>query len=43
MRMEEEERYFDDDEARTAAVGAFEVDGGLVVGDVEALDGGSAR
>lgn len=30
--------YLDDDEAGAAAVGACEVDVGLVVGDVEALD-----
>ena len=32
---------FDDDEARPGAVGGAEVDVGLVVGDVEALDGGA--
>lgn len=30
--------YLDDDEAGAAAVGAGEVDVGLVIGDVEALD-----
>ena len=32
-------RYLDDDEAGAAVVGALVVDGGLVVGDVEAFDG----
>ena len=33
--------HFDDNEAGTAVVGAFEVDGTLVVGDVETFDCGS--
>lgn len=41
MEGDSKGNYLDDDEASTAIVGALEVDGGLVVGNVEALDCGS--
>lgn len=39
--MRERCTHFDDDETGAAVVGALEIDGALVVGDVEALDRGS--